>query len=239
MRKRFLTKQDIEIYLTVAALIVNVAAILYVVDTIKQNSDIIKTLSDQVKLQRANLVRTYLDFKPDFSISFPKFYPLQQDNPSLPMEVTNLSKYLTKIDVWIYPEEICPHHGRITTIETNNAHGMPQILDSDQTSIIEIPIVETYAKQLDNIDSMIVKVVVISNPFDRNVESINELEKIQHFYIQYEKLSETNAFFPIFVEDGKIECPVYLSFNENVIVTTPHKWIYSGYDKSTENPNKS
>lgn len=50
MRKRFLTKQDIEIYLTIGALIANIAAIVYVIDTIEQNTKIIGTLSDQVKL---------------------------------------------------------------------------------------------------------------------------------------------------------------------------------------------
>ena len=121
MRKRFLTKQDIEIYLTLAALIANIAAIVYVVDTIEQNTKIIGTLSDQVKLQRANLVKSYLDFKPDYSITFTSFYPLRENIPSFPIETTNLNKYLSKVEVWIYPGEVCHRGNGIVTIPTNNA----------------------------------------------------------------------------------------------------------------------
>lgn len=237
IRTRNITKQDIELCVTIVALIANVIALWYVAGSINQNSDIIGKLGDQVKLQRANLVKSYLDFKPDFSITFPSFYPLGENNPSFPIKVTNRSKYLTKTEVWIYSQEICLHNEGVSSAYVGDGRGMTQILESNQTVSMEIPIIDIYAGELEKFDSVIVKVIIISTPYDRTVESIYELEKPQHFYIQYEKLPSLNGFFPIFVENGKIKCPGAGNYNDKVTVSTPNDWIYLGYEDPIKTSN--
>lgn len=223
--KDFFTK-NLSIIATLGVLIVNIIALFVLIDTIERNNTIIENLGEQVTLQRANLVKSYSDFEPIFTITVHSFYPKQSLSPHFPIDIINSAKYRIQGTIWIYPEEICINKNP-TSIMPARTYGQSFDIEKERSMNMTIPMIEDYVAKLDEIDSFIIKVLVVSSPYDTTVGSIDELEKQRYTWIKFEHQKTLGALFPSHVSTEKIKCDDFVSWNPEITIPSTHDWFYS------------
>lgn len=222
-----LDRRNIAIYIAAITLIVNAVALFQINDTIQQNSTIVENLSEQLSLERAQLVKSYSNFKQDFTVTVHSFYPERDVVPAIPIDIENLAIYRTTGTIWITPGEVCILHqpGVLTAGELGQSYDV----ETKKSRSITVPLIKEYVSQIDDIDSFIVKLTVQSMPYDVSVGHIDELESTKYMWIEFDHEKSLGKLYPIHVSDEKIECNEYIHFNQNAIISSDHEWVYS-YD---------
>lgn len=210
---------------TVATLIVNVIALSIIAGTVEDNNTIIKNLHGQLILERAKLVKDYLDFEQKFSITISSFDP-EKTRYTIPIDFTNLAKYRTEGSVWVMAGDFCIDQNSVR-IEQNRTYGQGFDIEPTQSRTMNIQIPDDITSQFDTIDSFIVKISIDSYPYDSSVGPIDELEKHRFIWIKFNHEITTNQLYPQHVSDEKIDCADLDYSNENITIPYDHELVYT------------